>query len=341
MRTGSAIALGAIDAHAAGGLVRLIVSGFPAAGGATMAEKAAAFGRRAERLCDACARPPRGHQGVTTAVLTAPVRPRSDAGLLCRRSGRFLPFSAEALIAVSTIAVERRLIVPARFGSLQFDTEAGDVTVTYDADQSIEPLRVSQVRVVVPEAQVLAAGMEVALPDRTIRTDVVLAGEWIAIVDAESAGVALARPTHALESAGVAIVDAVERAVRTSFPADRPRRLGGVAFTGPGAEGDTCMRAAIVRRQGGVESWPSGSALAAVLTVLGEMGLAAEGDGLELEGLMGTRLRGRLVDAGRVPESAPTQRAAVLVEVAGTAWITADHEFVLHAGDPHRDGTNL
>jgi proline racemase len=335
MQTGSPASLGAVDAHTAGGLVRLIVSGLAVRGGATMSEKAATLGRRAERLCDAAAREPRGHGGITLAVLTVPAQPQSDAGLLLRRAGRYLPFSGEALIAVTTIALERKLIVPAQPGVLQFDTEAGTVSVSYDADGSSGPFRVRNVRLVTPEAHVLAAGLDVTLASRAIRTDVVLAGEWLSMVDAESAGVVLTRSSAAsLQQAGVVIIEAVERTLRSApLSGDPPGRLAGVVFTGPASEGEACLRAAIVRRDGRVEHWPSGAALAAALAVLSDMGLAATGDALELEGLIGTRLRGRLLRQRPLAD-----RSAVVVEVAGTAWITADHQFVLHADDPLRGG---
>jgi len=340
MSIGSPARLSAIDAHTAGGVVRLIVSGLPGDTGATMPEKAASFGRRAGRLCDAISREPRGHGGVTLGVLTAPAALHSDAGLLFRRADRFLPFSSEAIIAVATIALERQLIVPAQQGRLQFDTEAGPVSVTYDIEEvGTRPSRVREVRLVHPDAYVLAAGVDITVRARPVKVDIAFGGEWLAIADAESAGVPLTRLSNAsLRETGALIADAVEKwagkllAERHESPPDA-FSLRGVVVTGPAAEGEPSLRAAVVRRDGTVEHWPSGTALVAVLSVLTEMGLTGTGDGMELEGLVGTRLRGRIVRQRRVAD-----QQAIAVEVMGSSWIIAEHDFVLHGDDPLRNG---
>ena len=357
MRTGSPARLAAIDAHTAGGLLRLVVSGLPAASGRSrtevrlyeggvpgsgvaIADLAASLNRRTLQRIDAVAREPRGYDGVSVALLTAPELPHSDAGVLVRRSGRFVPCIGEAVVAVSTIAIERHLILPARPGILQFDTQAGPIAVTYDMAQGNPAAgapRVTEVRYVGPEACVLAGGVDVMAGPRRSVADVVFAGEWLAIVDAESAGIPLTTSVAPLRDAGVAIAGALERRVRRIFTAageTPPVPLSmSVVFTGPAGDGDACVRAAVVRADGAVERWASGTALASVLAVLSEMELIATGAPLQLEGLTGLRIRGRVV--GRRQQGT---RQLVSVEVAGTSWMTAEHEFVLHPDDPLRRG---
>ena len=74
-----------IDAHAAGEPLRLVVGGIPAPAGATMLDKRASLRRRRDRLRRALLHEPRGHAGMYGALLTEPVSPGADAGILFRR----------------------------------------------------------------------------------------------------------------------------------------------------------------------------------------------------------------------------------------------------------------
>lgn len=334
MRIGSVRRISAVDAHTAGGLVRLIVSGLPSTEGVTMAERADAFSRTAERRCNAVARSPRGMRGLTMAILTPPEQEHSDAGVLFRRHDRFLPISGEGLIAVATIALERGLIHPSRAGVLQFDTESGTVPVMWDLSDPPDEIRVRRVRLVGSNGYVLAPGLPLSVASRSLRADVAFAGEWFALVDAESAGVPLtATRGPVIEDAGRVVADAVRESLKAAFPDhESHRRLAGVLFTGPAQDTDRCLRGALVRSDGTVEPWPSPTGLCAILSVLTAMGLVGAGDSLQLEGLIGTRIVARVVGVAAPPSS------GVVVEVEGTAWITATHEFVLNPDDPLRDG---
>lgn len=64
-----------IDAHAAGGPLRLIVEGFPSPHGRMMAEKRDWLTRHADHWRRALLLEPRGHADMCGAILTEPVSP--------------------------------------------------------------------------------------------------------------------------------------------------------------------------------------------------------------------------------------------------------------------------
>src|SRR5262249_36614967 len=101
-----------IDAHAAGEPLRLIVDGFPAPQGRTMLEKREWARRKADPLRRALMLEPRGHADMYGALLTEPVSPGSHAGVLFMHNEGYSTMCGHGIIAVTTIALERGLLMP-------------------------------------------------------------------------------------------------------------------------------------------------------------------------------------------------------------------------------------
>ena len=183
-------------------------------------------------------------------------------------------------------------------------------------------------------AFVVRAGVTVRLERRATLADVAHAAETYAIVDAEGCGVPLdADHLPELARTGRAVAQAVEGELGPAAPAG-PDGAGvaGTVFTGPPG-GDADLRVVTVYPDGAVDRSPGGVATCAVMAVLDAMGLMSEDRPLTLEGLIGTRLTGRV--AGRAAEG---DRAAILPEIEGAAFITGEHTFLIDDRDPLRDG---
>src|SRR4051794_28652947 len=120
------ISVKTIDAHAAGEPLRLIVDGFPAPRGKTMLEKREWVRRHADHLRRALMLEPRGHADMYGAILTEPVTPGADAGVLFMHNEGYSTMCGHGIVAVTTVALERRLIVPAGDGTaVAYDSPAG------------------------------------------------------------------------------------------------------------------------------------------------------------------------------------------------------------------------
>src|SRR5436309_13367072 len=124
-----------IDAHAAGEPLRLIVDGFPSPRGKTMLDKREWTRRHADHLRRALMLEPRGHADMYGAILTEPVTPGSHAGVLFMHNEGYSTMCGHGIIAVTTIAIERGLIMPgltAPKPASATATEEG-TTIVYDA----------------------------------------------------------------------------------------------------------------------------------------------------------------------------------------------------------------
>jgi proline racemase len=122
------IRLQTIDAHAAGEPLRLIVDGFPSPRGRTMLEKREWLKTHADHLRRALMLEPRGHADMYGAILTEPVSPGSHAGVLFMHNEGYSTMCGHGVVAVTTIALERGLLMPGGDGAtVVYDSPAGTI----------------------------------------------------------------------------------------------------------------------------------------------------------------------------------------------------------------------
>jgi len=323
--------LTAVDAHVAGNVLRLITAGVALPQGRASAELARWLKRRDGIRLMALLREPRGHDGQQLGLLAAPSAGDADAALVVLSSSGFVPISGCGLIGAITIALERQLLLPRQAGLVRVQTGIGvvDATVTTDAGG-----RVTGVSYVGPPSFVFAGGVPLPFQSRTIRVDVAWSGQFHAIVDTESAGLAM-DVLHLAEfrAAARTIAAAVDANVTLTHPSRRSTEsLAGIVFTGPSTTGSAQLRLVPASAGGELSRGPSAESLGAVLAVLDAMGLSTDQE-IVVEGLTGPTLRGRIAGRSRAGEI-----DAIHPEVSATAWIIADHTFRSSEDDPWRDG---
>jgi trans-L-3-hydroxyproline dehydratase len=360
------IALKTIDAHVGGEPLRLIVEGFPAPRGKSLADKRDWASRHADHLRRLLMLEPRGHRDMSGAVLTEPTSPGSHAGVLFMNSDGFSFLSGHSVIAVATIALERGIIVPGGDGaSLALETPAGIVRATATWREGQEgregpPSRRGRYGEVAPKLEeeparalayqerkvervaflnvpsfVMHGGLEVALGSRRVRADVAFGGVFYAIVDGESVGVPL-DPPHVpeLRRFGVEIKQAIDRALTIAHPLE-PRLTGiyGTILTGPPQGSSADLRNVTVFANGAIDRSASGTGTAAVMTVIDAMGLVDDQRPFVQESIVGTTLSGRVAGRTMVGEF-----PAIVPEIQGSAWITGEHTFIMDEGDSLQEG---
>jgi proline racemase len=332
------VTLKTIDAHAEGGPLRLIVDGFPAPHGRTMHEKVEWVRRHADRLRRILMLEPRGHADMCGAVLTEPVSPGSHAGLIFMNTGGYTPMSGHGVIAATTIALERRLLVAGGDGvTVSYDTPSGTVrakaVVTPGNDVAVERVAFSNV-----PSFVVQGGVPVKVGIRQIRVDVAFGGAFYAIVDAESLGLAVdAAHLPGLRRAGIDVRRAVDAALTVAHPTEAHiQGIFGTIFTAPPRSERADLRNVTVFADAQVDRSPGGTGTAAVMAVLDAMGLMADDRPFVHEGVLDTRLRARVVSRTTVGE-----HDALVAEIEGSAWITGDHTFSANDDDPLREGFRL
>jgi len=329
------IRLKTIDAHAAGEPLRLIVEGFPSPQGRTMLDKREWVRKKADHLRRALMLEPRGHADMYGAVLTEPVSPGSHAGVLFMHNEGYSTMCGHGVIAVTTIALERGLIVPGPDGdTVVYDSPAG----TIRARARLSAARVTSVSFVNVPSFVLHGGLAVKIGARQIRADVAFGGAFYAIVDSETVGLPIdVAHLPELRRVGMEIKRAIEAAQTIAHPLE-PGLQGiyGTIFTGPPNDPQADLRNVTIFADAEVDRSPCGTGTAAVMAVIDAMGLLGDDKPFVHESLIGTRFSGRVTGRTAVGEC-----QAIVPEIEGSAWITGEHTFLIDDDDPLRTGFRL
>jgi proline racemase len=331
-----------IDAHAAGEPLRLIVDGFPSPRGRTMLEKREWVLKHADHLRRALMLEPRGHADMYGAILTEPVTPGSHAGVLFMHNEGYSTMCGHGVVAVTTIALERGLLMPGGDGTaVVFDSPAGTIRArarlrrgTKDTEGTEGP-RVESVAFVNVPSFVLHGGLTVKLASRHIRADVAFGGAFYAIVDSEAVGLPIDVAHLAeLRRVGMQIKEAIEATHTIAHPLE-PGLNGiyGTIFTGPPSDDRADLRNVTIFADAEVDRSPCGTGTAAVMSVIDAMGLLGDEKPFVHESLIGTRFSGRVASRTAVGDY-----QAIVPEIEGSAWITGEHIFLVDDTDPLKDG---
>jgi proline racemase len=327
-----------IDAHAAGEPLRLVVDGFPAPRGRTMLDKIDWIRKRQDHLRRALMLEPRGHADMYGAMLTEPVSPGAHAGVLFMHNDGYSTMCGHGIIAVTTIALERGLLVPGGDGrTIVYDSPAGTIRAVATL-RSKDELFVDRVAFTNVPSFVLHGGLAVRLGTRQLRADVAFGGAFYAIVDSEAAGLPLdARHAPELRRVGMEVKHAIEAAHSIAHPLD-PGLQGiyGTIFTGPPHAAAADLRNVTIFGDAQIDRSPCGTGTAAVMAVIDAMGLIADDRPFVHESLVGTLFEGRI--AGR---TAVGDYQAIVPEISGSAWITGEHTFFIDAADPLKHGFRI
>jgi proline racemase len=362
-----------IDAHAAGEPLRLIVDGFPSPRGKTMLEKRAWVSRHVDHLRRALMLEPRGHADMYGAILTEPVTPGSHAGVLFMHNEGYSTMCGHGVIAVTTIALERGLIMPGQDAdAVVYDSPAGTIRARArwrgeaglptdlsaaapgakvearsakvggaggaGAAGQAAAARVESVSFVNVPSFVLHGGLSVKLASRQIRADVAFGGAFYAIVDSEAVGLPIdAAHLPELRRVGMEIKDAIESVHEITHPLERGLHgIYGTIFTGPPSDEGADLRNVTVFADAEVDRSPCGTGTAAVMAVVDAMGLLSDTKPFVHESLIGTRFTGRVSARTVVGEL-----EAIVPEIEGSAWITGEHTFLVDDDDPLKNGFRI
>jgi proline racemase len=346
------LTLKTIDAHAAGEPLRLIVDGFPSPRGKTMLEKREWVRRHADHLRRALMLEPRGHADMYGAILTEPVLPGSHAGVLFMHNEGYSTMCGHGIIAVTTIALERGLIMPGPAATTG-ETETQTASVVYDSPAGTIRARarwagrpgdagaagrVESVAFVNVPSFVLYGGLTVKLASRQIRADVAFGGAFYAIVDSEAAGLPIdTAHLPELRRAGMEIKEAIESVHDIVHPLEPGLKgIYGTIFTGPPSGERADLRNVTIFADAEVDRSPCGTGTAAVMAVVDAMGLLSRDRPFVHESLIGTTFTGRIS-----ARTAVAELEAIVPEIEGSAWITGEHTFLVDDDDPLKNGFRI
>ena len=92
----------AVDTHTVGEFTRIVVSGFPKLEGNTMIERKNYLAEHYDHFRQALMFEPRGHHDMFGAVVTEPVNPEADFGVIFMDTGEYLNMCGHGTIGTVT-----------------------------------------------------------------------------------------------------------------------------------------------------------------------------------------------------------------------------------------------
>lgn len=323
----------AVDAHTGGEPLRVVLEGFPELSGDSILARRRDARERHDALRKALMWEPRGHPDMYGCLLTPPVTPGADVGVLFTHNEGYSTMCGHGVIAVTTVLLELGLL-PSREGEnrVGLDTPAGFV----EAWGRVCRGRVEEVSFVnVPS---WAAGLDrtVEVPGLgTVPYDLAFGGAYYAFVDAGPLGLGLVPgDVGRLIEAGRAIKAAVWAADPPRHPLDPDLGfLYGTIFVGPAHDPRHHSRNVCVFADGEVDRSPTGTGVSARLALHHARGELAEGDDIVVESILGTTFGGRVVGTTRVGP-----HDAIVPRVSGSAHVTGRSEWLLDPSDPLLEG---
>lgn len=322
-----------VDAHTAGEPFRVVTGGYPDIPGATILERRRFAREHLDHLRTALMWEPRGHADMYGCLVTPPVSPDADVGVLFMHNEGYSTMCGHGIIGLVTVALETGMLpVTGDETTIRIDTPAGLVT----AHAELAGSRVRRVRFLNVPSFVVDLDQTVDVPGHgTVIYDLAFGGAFYAYVQAESVGLSC---TLADFRAQIETATQIKRAIVASREISHPFEtdlsfLYGVVFVGPAESADAHSRNVCVFAEGEVDRSPTGTSVSARLAVHHARGDVQVGETIAIESLIGSRFEGLVAETTTFGP-----HEAVIPEVAGSAHITGRHEFLIDPDDPLREG---
>ncbi len=339
-----------IDAHTAGEPLRILTGGFPDLPGKTILEKRQYAREHDDDLRRALMWEPRGHADMYGCILTPPVTPDGDVGVLFMHNEGFSTMCGHGIIGLVKVGVETGFFSPRSSEAsrlrdegegqgvrasqtIKIDTPAGRVTATaHFYNGKVE--RVSFLNV---PSFLLARDLTVDVPGLGIVTyDIAFGGAFYAYVDVAPLGIDIT-PHNQSELIDVGM--RIKRAVMASYEIKHPdgdpdlNFLYGTILVKMLHEGAVHSRNVCIFAEGEVDRSPTGTGVSGRLAIHHAKGEIDLNETITIESLISTAFTGRVAST-----TAVNGFPAIIPEVSGTAYITGKHEFLIDPDDPLRKG---
>ena len=316
-----------IDTHTLGEPTRIVLAGFPALRGKTLADQSKDLLRRHGDIRRALMWEPRGHAVMFGAVVVPPADPAADLGLVFMDGGGAVQMCVHGTMGAVTALVETGRLRTGRDGVVAVDTPAGTVRARIRRAKG----RVESVELEGVPSRSVATGLRARVAGKGVAYDLAYGGNLIAIVPGRALGIEVeAGSFKALVDAGMAFKTQAQKA----WVAARGR-------LGPWPEVVASLiytklergryRDLIVFRDHSVDRSPCGSCFAALMAQLIATRRLRADEWVECENLLGLAFRGRLIERG----------GELIPQLSGWAFITGEHRFRIDSRDPLRHGFQL
>ncbi|MES2288127.1 MAG: proline racemase family protein [Pseudomonadota bacterium] len=336
MRTQQVVTV--VGAHAEGEVGRVITGGVIAPRASSMFERQQLLERDQDWLRLMLLSDPRGSVNAAVNLITPPIAPEADLGMIVIESDYYPPMSGSNLICTVTVVLETGMVPMIEpVTRLTVDTPAGLVGV--EAECGDGKCRRVSFRNVPSFVMHLQKPVDVPGLGR-VTVDVSYGGMIYVIVSAEDLGFTLAQgEARTLVEVG----ERIKLAAAEQLPSVHPTNPGihtinQALFAGPLMERDGVKTAknAVVVSPGRIDRSPCGTGSSARMALMHARGDLAVGERFNHLSILDTEFACAIEGETRAGDT-----AAVLTSVSGRAWLTGVSHYGSDPEDPFPNGYRL
>ncbi len=322
-----------IDAHTAGEPLRVITGGVSEIPGGTILEKRRYAQEHLDHIRTGLMWEPRGHADMYGAIITEPVTPDGDLGVLFMHNEGFSTMCGHGVIALAKVVLDTGMIEKEGDNPvLKMDTPAGRVTATAQRVAG----EIKEVSFHNVPSFVFKSNQVVEVPKiGVVQYDVAFGGAFYAICGARELKLGLEEKDFPqLIDAGQRIKHTVmeELEIKHPFEADLGF-LYGTIFVGEAQDPTHHSRNVCIFAEGEVDRSPTGTGVSARAAILFSRGELFPGHPIVVESILGTSFRVRIASVVDFDIY-----RAVIPEVTGSASIIGQSRFCFDPEDPLREG---
>ncbi|HLJ34821.1 MAG TPA: proline racemase family protein [Ktedonobacteraceae bacterium] len=320
-----------VDAHAAGEPLRIITGGLPELQGDTILERRRYMQQHYDHIRKALMWEPRGHSDMYGCILTRPVTPEADLGVLFMHNEGYSTMCGHGVIAlVTTLINTGALPAKGQQTPVNLDTPAGLVRATAHLDKNGQVVYVSFLNV---PSFLYASDIELDVPEfGRLTVDVAFGGAFYAFLPAAQLGLSVTpERAHLLAAAGDMITKAVSAVLPVKHPLEEDLGfLYGTIFTDAPEDLAHYSRNVCIFANAEVDRSPTGTGVSARVALHYAKGDITDGQQITIESILGaaSTFTGRVVGHTQV---GPYK--AIVPQVSGRAFITGRHEFIIDPRD--------
>ena len=307
-------AIRVVDSHTEGEPTRVVVEGWPALTGPTMAERREEVLADYDHLRSGVVCEPRGHDALVGALLTPPVEPGSLCGVIFFNNVSCLGMCGHGMIGVVRTLEYLGRLAP---GRVRIDTPVGTVAAELHSDGSVTIQNVP--------ARCHALDVVVEVPGLgSVTGDVAYGGNWFFITHLERPALDLANAPELLRLTG-AIMSALRAQGITGSDGDE---IDHVELSALPARTDADSRNFVLCPGGAYDRSPCGTGTSARMAVLHARKTLNPGQRWRQESITGSLFTGWLEDRG----------GALVPFIRGNAHVTSEARLRFDPKDPFRAG---
>lgn len=325
-----------IDTHTMGEPTRIIVGGIPKIEGGSLAEKRDYLANHLDYIRTATMLEPRGHKDMFGCILTEPVNPTADLGVIFMDGTGYLNMCGHSIIGVAAAAVQTGIVaVKEPYTEIMIETCAGLV----NSRVKVENNKVKEVSFINVPAFVYQRNMTIDLPSLgAVTFDIAFGGNFIAVIKAEELGVELEpKNIGSLTRLALTLRQLVNEKITVQHPEkDYIRSVDTVEIYGPPKASGAYNRNVVIFGDGQFDRSPCGTGTAVKMAILFDDKKLRVGDSFINESITGTLYKGQILSETKVGE-----HQAIITEITGNAYITGYNSLVLDEDDPLRFGVTF